>query len=43
MEEYSSNSANLSEAVGILNSESIDGNGDSMATRVWWDCKPYRD
>ena len=41
VEEYSSNSANLSEAVGILNSESIDGNGDSMATRVWWDCKDY--
>lgn len=41
VEEYSSNSANLSEAVGILNSESVDGNGDSMATRVWWDCKDY--
>lgn len=41
VEEYQSNSSNLSEAVGMLNSESVDGNGDSMATRVWWDCKPY--
>lgn len=41
IEEYSSNGANLSEAVGILNAESVSGSGDSMATRVWWDCKPY--
>ena len=41
VEEYSSNGANVNEAVGILNSESADGSGDSMATRVWWDCKDY--
>ena len=39
--EYSSNSANLNEAIGILNSESSNGSGDSMATRVWWDCKDW--
>ena len=41
IEEYQSNGANLNEAIGILNSESVSGNGDTMASRVWWDCKPY--
>ena len=41
VEEYSSNGSNVNEAVGILNSESADGSGDSMSTRVWWDCKDY--
>ena len=42
IEEYQSNGANLNEAIGILNSESVSGNGDTMASRVWWDCKPYQ-
>ena len=41
VEEYSNNAANLSEAVTLLNGESSSGNGDTMATRLWWDCKPY--
>lgn len=41
VEEYQSNNANVSEAVQILNSESSAQNGDTMASRVWWDCKPY--
>ena len=39
VEEYQSNSANLQEAVSTLNSETSGGAGDSMATRLWWDCK----
>ena len=41
VEEYQSNAANLSEAVGILDSESVNKGGDSMGTRVWWDCKDW--
>ena len=41
VEEYSNNAANLSEAVTLLNGESSSGNGDTMAPRLWWDCKPY--
>lgn len=41
VEEYQSNSANLADAVSILDSESVDSGGDSMASRVWWDCKSY--
>lgn len=39
IEEYNSNSANLDEAISTLNSESSNPQGDSMATRVWWDCR----
>lgn len=42
VEEYQSNAANVDEAVTILNTESVNGGGDSMGTRVWWDCKPYQ-
>ena len=41
VEEYTGNGANLGEAISALDSESIDGSGDTFATRVWWDCKPY--
>lgn len=41
VEEYSQNGENLATAIALLAQESVDGKGDSMATRVWWDCKPW--
>ena len=41
VEEYTSNGANLNEAISILESESSSGGGDAMSTRLWWDVKPY--
>lgn len=41
--EYTSNGAAVETATGILEDESIDFNGDSPATRVWWDRKDIGD
>lgn len=38
--EYRENSENVKAAVTELTKESINKKGDSMATRIWWDCKP---
>lgn len=42
IEEYQKNTANLQQAIQLLDSETS-GNrrGDNMGTRVWWDVKPY--
>lgn len=38
--EYRENSVNVSAAVSTLAAESSNYQGDNMASRVWWDCKP---
>lgn len=38
--EYRENGENVAAAVNLLIKESSNKKGDSMATRVWWDCKP---
>ena len=44
VEEYQMNNANLQEAIAILDSESQgDRSGDIMGTRLWWDCKQYKE
>lgn len=40
-EEYSENRENVEAAITALNAASIQGDGDTMGTRVWWDCKTY--
>ena len=39
VEEYTENPANLQTAISNLNAESVNGTGDNMGTRVWWDRK----
>lgn len=39
VEEYTENAKNLQNAITALDQESINGTGDNMGTRVWWDCK----
>lgn len=39
VEEYTQNGINLEAAVSDLNAESVNGTGDNMGTRVWWDRK----
>ena len=41
VEEYTENTANLEAAVLMLAEESVFSNGDTMGSRVWWDCKPW--
>lgn len=38
--EYRENAESVRAAVSELTKESSNKKGDSMATRVWWDCKP---
>ena len=38
--EYRENRENVEAAVSELTKESSNKKGDTMATRVWWDCKP---
>lgn len=40
VEEYTENPENLQKAISDLNAESVNGTGDNMGTRVWWDRKP---
>lgn len=43
VEEYQRNNANLQSAIQLLDSETQGSRkGDIMGTRVWWDCKPYK-
>lgn len=39
VEEYTENPTNLQAAIADLNSESVNGGGDTQGTRVWWDRK----
>ena len=39
VEEYTENPTNLQAAIADLNSESVNGAGDTQGTRVWWDRK----
>lgn len=39
-DEYRENEENVNAAVDLLTKESSNKKGDTMATRVWWDCKP---
>lgn len=39
VEEYTENPTNLQAAIANLNSESVNGAGDTQGTRVWWDRK----
>ena len=41
VEEYTENPANLQAAIADLNSESVNGAGDTQGTRVWWDRKTF--
>lgn len=41
-DEYRENGENLDAAVLALTKESINKKGDTMATRIWWDCKPAK-
>ena len=43
VEEYEQNNANVNAAIAMIGQEnSLNGSsGDSMASRVWWDVKPY--
>lgn len=43
VEEYTENAENLEVAIQILLEESASYNGDTMGTRVWWDCKPFNE
>lgn len=38
-DEYRDNTENLNAALSALAKESSNKKGDTMATRVWWDCK----
>ena len=41
-DEYRENGENLDAAVLALTKESSNKKGDTMATRIWWDCKPAK-
>lgn len=41
VEEYTENPVNLQAAIADLNSESVNGAGDTQGTRVWWDRKTF--
>ena len=41
-DEYRENRENLDAAVLALTKESSNKKGDTMATRIWWDCKPAK-
>ncbi|MBO8473970.1 MAG: SusD/RagB family nutrient-binding outer membrane lipoprotein, partial [Bacteroidetes bacterium] len=43
VEEYEQNNANVNAAITMIGEENSlnGGSGDSMASRVWWDVKPY--
>lgn len=38
--EYRENNESVNSAVSALTQESSNKRGDTMATRLWWDCKP---
>lgn len=40
VDEYKQNGSYVNAGVTILAQESSNRNGDTMATHVWWDCKP---